>query len=405
MAPIKISLANRLYLGFALVVLLVLLSGFLTWRTFDSQMEEASWVQHTYHVLNNSERIQRLLFDMESARRGFRSTFDHRFLEPYELALPKVAPALNDLHSLVSDNPEQYKNVDSLEDEVNKLLSFWNELDHALDSQRFEQNKAITEKEAVIMDRVRAKISLVNAEERRLLALRENYKNESFSKAVRALLINNAFILLVGCILMRVAYIEFKRRLRAQKALNGKLTEVVDLNAAANERNWMLTGVNKMNDSLQGANSREELVHSALQTLTTFGEFSAGAFYRFNEGANHLRLEATVNMPAAVPAVVAIDDGFVGTAASNPDLRVIRGVPPSYWQLSSASGNSIAGELVLIPLWVDNELLGVIELASFQPVTPLQVRLLEILKKDIAVAVNAANAREKVMQLLRQVQE
>ncbi|NLR80704.1 response regulator [Chitinophaga eiseniae] len=368
-------------------------------------MEEASWVQHTYHVLNNSERVQRLLFDMEAARRGFRSTFDHKFLKPYELALPKVAPALNDLHALVSDNPEQYKNVDSLEDEVNNLLSYWNELDHTLEQQRFEQNKSITETEALMMDRVRAKISLVNAEERRLLALRENYKNESFSKAVRALLINNAFILLVGCILMWVTYVEFKRRLRAQKALNLKLTEVVDLNEAANERNWMLTGVNKMNDSLQGVNSRGELVHSALQTLTTFGEFAAGAFYHFNEEANHLRLEATVNMPAAVAAVVAIDEGFVGTAASNPDLRVIRGVPPSYWQLSSASGNSVAGELVLIPLWVDNELLGVIELASFQPVTPLQIGLLEILKKDIAVAVNAANAREKVMQLLHQVQE
>ncbi|WP_211172577.1 response regulator [Chitinophaga sp. Ak27] len=405
MAPIKISLANRLYLGFALVVLLVLLSGLLTWRTFDSQMEEAGWVQHTYHVLNNSERVQRLLFDMEAARRGFRSTFDHKFLKPYELALPKVAPALNDLHALVSDNPVQYKNVDSLEDEVNNLLSYWNELDHSLNSQRFEQNKAITETEALLMDRVRAKIALVNTEERRLLDLRENYKNESLSKAIRALMINNAFILLVGSILMRVTYLEFKRRIRAQKALNLKLTEVVDLNEAANERNWMLTGVNKMNDSLQGANSREELVHNALQTLTTFGEFAAGAFYHFNGEANHLRLEATVNMPAAVPAVVAINDGFVGTAASDPNLRVIRGVPPSYWQLASASGNGVAGELVLIPLWVDSELLGVIELASFKPVTPLQVGLLEILKKDIAVAVNAANAREKVMQLLRQVQE
>ncbi|NLR58567.1 response regulator [Chitinophaga polysaccharea] len=368
-------------------------------------MEEAGWVQHTYHVLNNSERVQRLLFDMEAARRGFRSTFDHKFLKPYELALPKVAPALNDLHALVSDNPVQYKNVDSLEDEVNNLLSYWNELDHSLNSQRFEQNKAITETEALLMDRVRAKIALVNTEERRLLDLRENYKNESLSKAIRALMINNAFILLVGSILMRVTYLEFKRRIRAQKALNLKLTEVVDLNEAANERNWMLTGVNKMNDSLQGANSREELVHNALQTLTTFGEFAAGAFYHFNGEANHLRLEATVNMPAAVPAVVAINDGFVGTAASDPNLRVIRGVPPSYWQLASASGNGVAGELVLIPLWVDSELLGVIELASFKPVTPLQVGLLEILKKDIAVAVNAANAREKVMQLLRQVQE
>ncbi|MGF6924562.1 hypothetical protein QFZ48_000062 [Chitinophaga sp. W2I13] len=37
----KISLVNRLYLGFAVIVLLVLLGGFLTWQTFTEQTEEA----------------------------------------------------------------------------------------------------------------------------------------------------------------------------------------------------------------------------------------------------------------------------------------------------------------------------------------------------------------------------
>lgn len=401
----KISLVNRLYLGFSLVVLLVILGGFLTWRTFDTQTEEAGWVQHTYRVLNNSERVQRLLFDMEAARRGFRSTFEHRYLQPYELALPKVAPAVNDLRTMVEDNPVQVKNVDSLEDDVNHLLSFWNELDHIAETQRFKDNANITEKETLLMDKVRARIGAVNAEERRLLALREDVKKDSFRKAVKALLLNNAFILLVGFILMRITYTEFRRRLKAQDALNSKLDEVVDLNAAANERNWLLTGVNNMNESLQGIHNRDELVRKCIDTLTGLANFAAGAFYCYDDVHNDLRLTSAVSMPAAIPDIVAMNDGFLGTAVNSRNIRVIHDLPATYWQLGSASGQAIPGSIVMVPLWIEDELLGVIELACFKEVTPLQLRLLELLEKDISVAVNAANARSKVLLLLQQVQE
>lgn len=400
----KISLANRLYLGFSLVVLLVILGGFLTWRTFDTQTEEAGWVQHTYRVLNNSERVQRLLFDMEAARRGFRSTFDHKYLQPYELALPKVAPAVNDLRTMVEDNPVQVKNVDSLDDDVNQLLSFWNVLDH-IAVQRFNDNAGITEKETGLMDKVRARIGAVNAEERRLLSTRENYKATSFDKAVKTLLLNNTFILLVGFILMRITWSEFRRRVKAQDALNSKLEEVVDLNAAANERNWLLTGVNDMKDSLQGTHHRDELVRKCLHTLTTFADFTAGAFYYYDDTHMDFRLVSAVSMPASIPAIVAMNDGFLGDAANNRNIRVIHDLPATYWQLGSASGHAAPGSIVLVPLRMEKELLGVIELATFKVVTPLQLRLLELLEKDISVAVNAANVRGKVLTLLRQVQE
>jgi signal transduction histidine kinase/CheY-like chemotaxis protein/CHASE3 domain sensor protein len=401
----KISLINRLYLGFAVVVLLVLLGGFLTWRTFDSQTEESGWVQHTYGVLNNSERVQRLLFDMEAARRGFRSTGETKYLQPYELALPKVAPAMNDLRTMVDDNPAQVKNVDSLEDEVNHLLSYWNTLDHIDPNVRLKDNSRITETETALMDKVRARVGIVNAEERRLLFLRENYKSDSFNRAVKTLLLNNAFILLVGFILMRITYTEFRRRLKAQHALNSKLEEVVELNKEGNERNWLLTGVNDMNESLQGVNNREELVRKCLQTLITFADFAAGAFYCYDEIHGDLRLASAVSMPTDIPSTISLNDGFVGAVANSRHIRVIDHLPPTYWRLGSASGSVVPVSLVLIPLWVENELLGVIELAAFKAVTTPQLRLLELLEKDISVAVNAANARGKVLLLLQQVQE
>lgn len=401
----KLSLVNRLYLGFTLVMALVLVGGYLTWQTFNTQTEEAAWVQHTYRVLNNSERVQRLLFDMEASRRGFRSTFNKRFLEPYETALPKVAPALNDLRTMVADNPVQFRNTDSLERAVNGLLSFWNELDHLTVQQRFDQNVGITEQETALMDQVRARISIVNLTERHLLAKREELKNTSFTKAIKTLLLNNLFILLVGFILMRVTYAEFQRRQKVQKTLNSKLREVVDLNKATSKQNWVLTGVNSMNDSLQGINNRDKLVATFLGTLTGFAGFPAGAMYRYEEERHMLLLAGTAGMSLDVRREIPLYDGLIGTAASQKALQVIQDIPPGYWQIGSASGQAAPGSLVFVPLWFGEEMLGVIELACFQRVTPAQLELLEVLSKDIAVAVNAANDRHKVMSLLQQVQE
>lgn len=401
----KLSLANRLYLGFTLVVVLVLLGGYLTWQTFTTQTQEAGWVQQTYRVLNNVERIQRLLFDMESSRRGFRSTFNRHFLEPYELNLPKVAPTVNDLRTMVADNPVQYGNVDSLQTAVNTLLSYWNELDHASEHQRFEQNASITEKEALLMDLVRARMSALTTEERRLLTKQEKDNSISFTKAVKSLMLNNLFILLVGFVLMRVTYLEFKRRMRAQEALNNKLDEVVKLNTTVNERNWLLTGANEMNDSLHGVNNREVLLQHSLETLVRFVPFAAGAIYCYDELHRELHLAASVNMPVAVPKTVPLTEGFIGTSATARNIQVVPEVPAGYWQLSSASGGMIPGALAFVPLRINEEILGVIELAAFKEITPLQLRLMEVLSTDISVALNAANARAKILGLLQQVQE
>ncbi|WP_291906115.1 response regulator [Chitinophaga sp. CB10] len=401
----KFSLVNRLYTGFALVVILVVLGGLLTMRSFHQQKRESAWVQHTYKVLNQLERINRLVVDMEASRRGFRATFQRKYLQPYEINLPKITPAIGTLREMVADNEGELRRVDSLEDAVNAILSFWNENDHRIWKQTFEDNEELTNREVILMEKIRVAIVNIRAEEQRLLALREQENEESASRSMVILTWNNIFILLVGFILMVVTYKEFKRRLKAQHILNAKLEEVVELNNQANQRNWKLVGMDQMNASLQGILDVRCLVEKCLKELVDYGNYIAGAFYVKDEKAAHLRLAAGVAMPADLPQTLVPGEGITGQAVLEKKIKVIDHIPGNFWKIAAASGAAQPQELIVVPLWMDSEITGVIELASFHKTSQVQLELLETLAKDIAVALNAASSRDKVMELLKQVQE
>ncbi len=401
----KVSLVNRLYIGFALVVILVILGGYFTLRSFQQQKAESRWVQHTYKVLNQLERVNRLVLDMAAARRGFRSTFERRFLQPYEVDLPKIGPAITVLRTLVSDNPHEERLVDTLENNINEVLSFWNTNDHRIWKQTFEENAQITDQESELLNDLRSIIIVIRNEEQRLLIAREAENESSAARSKSILIWNNIFILAVGFVLIIITYREFRRRLLVQQSLNHKLDEVVELNNQANQRNWKLVGLDQLNSNLQGIIDVKQLAEKCLRELVTYGQFAAGAFYTLDEKNHQLRLAAAVAMPANTPTNLAIGEGLLGQTALEKEIRIYSDLPEDYWKISSATGYGNPKQLLLIPLRMDSELTGIIELASFKEVATVQLELLQTQASDIAVALNAAMSREKVLDLLQQVQE
>src|SRR3954469_10107335 len=97
----ELSLNRRLNAGFATAILLVIIVGAISMVTFHKQYEEAELVKHSYQVKNQLEQIKTLMIDMETGRRGFRSTGDRKFLTPYRLALKDIDPAIVQLHQLI----------------------------------------------------------------------------------------------------------------------------------------------------------------------------------------------------------------------------------------------------------------------------------------------------------------
>ncbi len=400
----KITLVNRLYLGFALALILSAVIGYISYYTFRQQAQEARWVKHTYQVINEAQRVQKLCVDMETGRRGFRGTHDKTFLEPYTIGTKKVGPAVNDLRNLVSDNPEEVLRVDTLQGKIDKLLQFWVSNGDDASLYNIDTLIRIATAEKKQMDVIREVVDEILAAENKLLLLREKDNARSVSVATIVSTVGTLIVQIIVIILIYIIISEFRTRRKAEEALQLNLQELEKLNTEATEKNWTLTGISKVNTTMQGVNDVSSLSSLILNSITSYLELPGGALYIFDEQTQQLILKASVALPANTTHAFKLNEGIVGAAATHTEITFIKNVPADYWRLQSASGNAVPHQILCLPLWVNNELKGVIELVGFTAFSNLQANLLRSLVNNVATAINSADAREKIIILLEQVQ-
>ncbi|GAA3925594.1 response regulator [Chitinophaga oryziterrae] len=402
----KIPLKTRLYIGFGVALVLVIAGGIISFVTFNNQRAEAKWVEHSYEVITLAQRINRYVYEIESAGTAYRSTHQPKFQEPYFQSGPKIMPAVYDLKKMVADDRAQAMRVATVENGMISLLNFWQTLGAMKDTNYiFNHAVDITLTERKFLDSVHNSLTNVVMEERTLLVNRNQTNDTSVQHAVIALVANTILILLVAITLMIVSFQEAGNRIKAQKELADKFKEVVNLNNAANRNNWLLTGVSRVNESLQGELDMNLLAARCLQALVGYLGIPAAAFYCFDKAANLLRLSAGVALPSSVKQQYALEEGITGHAATKRELTVIKNIPTSYWRIETATGNTLPGTIICMPLWLENELTGVIELVVFDKVPARMPELLQNTSNAIAVALAAAAGRTRIMDLLERVQE
>ena len=402
----KNSLRTRLYLGFSIAILLVIVGGVFTYITFKKQRSQAEWVEQSYEVITTAQRINKYIYEIESAGTAYRSTHEVKYLDPYFDIHPKILPAFYDLRKMVMDNASQLNRTIAIEKELIGILNYWEGLGVRHDTSFvFSHAIEITKEERTMLEKIHNDIQDMIVEERLLLANRNGVNMENVEVALTALILNTAFILLVAIILMTISFREFNIRLKAQKELQVKLEETETLNQNANANNWLLTGMSLINESLQGDAVIDTLANKNLQALVNYLDLPGGAFYCYEADNKLLKLCAGKGLPATVKKSYALNEGITGEAATHKELTVVKDIPASYWRLESATGNNTPGIVICLPLWHDNDLVGLIELVSF---TPLSERAMELLRNTAhatAVAVNAAASRKKVLELLTRVQD
>ncbi|UPK68807.1 response regulator [Chitinophaga filiformis] len=402
----KNTLKLRLYIGFAIALILVTAGGIFSHLTFRHQQAEGQWVEHSYEVITTTQRLNRYISEIETAGVTYRSTQERKFLEPYFASNSRVLPLAEDLRKLVADNTTQFRRASKLETSVIALLNYWQELYQVRDSDYLFANQSIiTQEELKYVDTVHSIIGELISEERALLTDRVASSKTSVRRAMNALIVNNLLILLVSVTLMVVSFRELSSRMTIQQELRRKLKDVEDLHQITTGKNWLLTGMSKINESLSGELQIGVLAKRCLDVMVNYLKVPAGALYVFDDKAGLLKLCAGIALPAGVKREYALEEGITGYAATKKELTVIENVPASYWNIEAGSGSALPGAIVCLPLWHNEALLGVMELVVFGEVNPGMLELLRTSSNAIAVAVNAADARTRIMQLLERVQE
>lgn len=399
----KRSIITRLYIGFAAAIILVLGVGVSSYQTIQHQTSSGQWVEHTYEVMNKTRNLQLIVVRMRGAGKIYYITGDARFMVPYKVGIATIFKECDELKALVLDNPIQVSRADSLTVAIRELVYFWESL-KVSDTSTREYKTALMLQEDTHINKMNDIIRDFYSEEQRMLSIRKANDADANSLATWVLIAGIALVLVIVVVLIYFILKEFTQRTQAEEGLKKSIQHVTELNITADKRNWQLTGVGEVNNSLQGNATSDDIIQNILASIIKYLELPAGALYLVNDNGEELVLKGSIGVPANKPESYVISQLPGGVPPKN-EIKIIKNVPAFFWQLQSALGEAVPGEVAIIPLYFDNTLMGAIELANFAIFSEAEIELLKTIANNLGLALNTAMSNEKVLKLLEQVQE
>lgn len=112
--------------------------------------------------------------------------------------------------------------------------------------------------------------------------------------------------------------------------------------------------------------SIELYAESILQNLVKYFEFVQGIIYLKDDKTKEFRAISTYAYTSDKdPAPFKAGEGIPGQVAKNKTMLNITTIPEGYLQVQSGLGSSSPDNLLIIPLLLNKETIGIIELASF----------------------------------------
>ncbi|MFJ4675436.1 MULTISPECIES: HAMP domain-containing protein [unclassified Kitasatospora] len=187
-------------------------------------------------------------------------------------------------------------------------------------------------------------------------------------------------------------------------AMVGSLRETTRANE---EQDWLKTNLARFSGLLQGQRDLAVVAEAVMDELTPLVGAQVGAFYLAEEGdrGTVLRLFGSYAYPDGErPTSFRLGESFVGQAARSRRTIAVETLPSGYLAASSGLGRTEELSLLVVPIVVEELVLGVIELASVRPYTAVHRAFLDQLMETIGVNVNTIVANARTDELLGESQ-
>lgn len=153
--------------------------------------------------------------------------------------------------------------------------------------------------------------------------------------------------------------------------------------------NWTNRGSANIGDILKNTNlNLEEIGDQILAELVKYLNANQGVLFlmKVDESGDYLDRVSTYayDKKRFANQRIEIGNGLIGQCALEKSIIQLTQVPGEYVKITSGLGAATPRYLILVPLVIHENLMGIIELASFQKMKPHEVEFLEKISENIA---------------------
>ena len=187
-------------------------------------------------------------------------------------------------------------------------------------------------------------------------------------------------------------------------SINAMVRSLRETVQASQEQDWLKTNLASIGSMLQGHRDLEVVAELIMEELAPLLGAQHGTFFLAGEwnGETRLRLIAGYGLRADkdAPIQYRIGQSLIGQVAKSKRPIVVDDIPQGYIRISSGLGDAPPTNLAIMPIMFEDQVLGVVELASFTKFTPIQIAFLEQLAETLGISVNAIIANSRTDALL-----
>ncbi|MEU2871650.1 HAMP domain-containing protein [Streptomyces olivoreticuli] len=201
--------------------------------------------------------------------------------------------------------------------------------------------------------------------------------------------------------------------LELQDNINTMIANLRETTLANKEQDWLKGNLARISGLMQGRRDLEDVAGMIMSELTPVVSAQHGAFFlamstggQAAEDAYELRMLGSYGYSmGSMPTSFRPGETLIGTAAQEKRTILVENVPPGYLKIASGLGEAPPAHVIVLPVLFEGQVLGVIELASFQPFAQIQKDFLNQIAEMIGTSVNTISVNTKTEVLLKQSQE
>lgn len=373
------------WVGLAAVIAFFAGAGIVSYVNTQILLRNARLVTQTHDTILALEDVFSIIKDAETGQRGYLITGDDAYLDPYNRAIERVDQRLAQIAELLRNDPASQRQLTEVGDQVKRKLKELAETIALRRDSGFEAARevVVTDRGKAAMDAIRDEIGGIQAAVRALREKRFLEMENAYQIAIGSGLVTG----LLGIALCSVVGLLVQRSMLARR-----------------RQAWLLTGQTALSQTLMGDPPVDQVSERALQFLTRYLSAQAGAFF-IREHGRFVR-KATYGVPETsdLVATFQVGDGLLGQAVKESRQLSVNDVPENYLIVGSALGKSKPRYLFIAPLSFDKETFAVLELGFFQPMKQGTIELLSKVSESIAIAVQSAQYRAHLQELLEETQ-
>ncbi len=178
------------------------------------------------------------------------------------------------------------------------------------------------------------------------------------------------------------------------------------------KRNWITEGLARFGEILRSNNNDlNKLADEIISNLVKYLKANQGAIYILDDEAEGE--EATISMKACyawdkkkyMNQKIHKGEGLAGQAWQEGDTIFLTEVPQDYIRITSGLGDANPTCILIVPLKFNDQVFGVVEVASFSVLKDYEIQFVEKIAESIASTISTVKVNARTQKLLEESQE